>query len=70
MTVDPKEASRVSARIKELWGSKDLCKVMYGGSVTAGNCAEFCAESAIDGILPGGASTTYQSMCDMLQALS
>jgi triosephosphate isomerase (TIM) len=39
------------------WGSvADDTPVLYGGSVTSANIAEFLAEPAIDGALVGGAS--------------
>jgi triosephosphate isomerase (TIM) len=39
------------------WGSEaDDTPVLYGGSVTSGNIAEFLAEPGIDGALVGGAS--------------
>ena len=44
--------------LAELW-AKDIAqdlRILYGGSVTGNNIAEFISESEIDGALVGGAS--------------
>jgi triosephosphate isomerase len=43
--------------LKELFGASvaDATRVLYGGSVTASNAAEFFSEPDIDGALVGGA---------------
>ena len=40
--------------------------VLYGGSVTAANIAEFLAEPSIDGALVGGASLKPDEMAGMI----
>lgn len=44
--------------LKEFWGEKSAnsIRILYGGSVSAGNINEFIKESEIDGALVGGAS--------------
>lgn len=57
----PQAAATISLirdTVAGLWGnqvSSDV-RILYGGSVTGGNIAEFVRESAIDGALVGGAS--------------
>lgn len=43
-------------------------RVLYGGSVNAGNAAAFFAEAEIDGALVGGASLKAQEFVDIVQA--
>ncbi len=43
-------------------------RIIYGGSVTAENAAEYLAQADIDGLLPGGASTTTEKFIPILQA--
>lgn len=49
----PENANTVIMNIK---AKSQASTVLYGGSVTAQNVASFVKESAIDGVLPGGAS--------------
>ena len=44
--------------VADLWDAKtaQVIRILYGGSVTGDNVAEFSAESEIDGALVGGAS--------------
>ncbi len=48
----------IRALLAEMWGNETAQKVriLYGGSVTSRNIAEFVSESEIDGALVGGAS--------------
>ena len=49
------------------WGSvADDVPVLYGGSVTSANIAEFLAEPAIDGALVGGASLKPDEMAGIV----
>jgi triosephosphate isomerase (TIM) len=49
------------------WGSEaDEVPVLYGGSVTSANIAEFLAEPAIDGALVGGASLKPDEMAGIV----
>lgn len=48
----------IRARVAETWGagSADRVRVLYGGSVKAGNVAGIMAKTDVDGALVGGAS--------------
>ena len=46
-------------------GGADM-PILYGGSVTAANIAEFLAEPAIDGALVGGASLKPDEMAGIV----
>lgn len=59
----PHHANRVIEMIKKKSGVKT---VIYGGSVTSDNVASFVSESAIDGILPGGASFDPEAFCNLI----
>ena len=49
------------------WGSRaESVPVLYGGSVTAANIAEFVSEPAIDGALVGGASLKPDEMAGIV----
>jgi triosephosphate isomerase len=49
------------------WGEHaDATPVLYGGSVTSANIAEFLAEPAIDGALVGGASLKPDEMAGIV----
>jgi triosephosphate isomerase len=49
------------------WGSRaEAVPVLYGGSVTAANIAEFVSEPAIDGALVGGASLKPDEMAGIV----
>jgi triosephosphate isomerase (TIM) len=55
----------------DVWGLADsgaaaLTPVLYGGSVTSANIAEFLAEPAIDGALVGGASLKPDEMAGIV----
>jgi len=61
-TADPDLAAAaagvIRAAVSELGGAEaaDAARVLYGGSVNAGNIASFMAKREIDGALVGGAS--------------
>ena len=42
--------------------------ILYGGSVTSKNCAEFLKNHEVDGALVGGASLNIDSFCDIIGA--
>ena len=49
------------------WGARATdVPVLYGGSVTSANIAEFLAEPAIDGALVGGASLKPDEMAGIV----
>ncbi len=69
------EANRVSGLIRgwlrERFGeSADEIRILYGGSVTPENMAEFIAQPEIDGALVGGASLDPQSFAAIVLATS
>jgi len=58
----PQQAQETHEQIRE-WMSKNISpevaaatRILYGGSVSAGNCAELIKQKDIDGFLVGGAS--------------
>ncbi len=56
---DPEDAAEMSGFVKAVLYSKFeilKSKILYGGSVTAGNAGGFLARPEIDGVLVGGAS--------------
>jgi triosephosphate isomerase len=57
-------ADAIRASLRKLgWGDiADATPVLYGGSVTAANIAEFLAEPGVDGALIGGASLKPDEM--------
>jgi triosephosphate isomerase len=57
----PEQAENVAAEIRSAIATKfgeaaDQVRILYGGSVKAGNVAGFMQGSNIDGVLVGGAS--------------
>ncbi len=61
-------AEAIRASLRGLgWGdAADAVPVLYGGSVTSANVAEFLAEPAIDGALVGGASLKPDEMAGIV----
>ena len=61
------EAIRSTLSADLLWGdAAERVPVLYGGSVTRANIAEFLAEQSIDGGLVGGASLKPDEMAGMV----
>jgi DNA repair protein RecN (Recombination protein N) len=60
------EVSRVMLALKGVLGGADDVPVLYGGSVTSSNIAEFLAEPSIDGALVGGASLKPDEMAGIV----
>lgn len=60
----------VRAALKELFGEETAqsIRILYGGSVTAANAAEFFAQPNIDGALVGGASLKAEEFVAIAQA--
>lgn len=60
----------VRAALKELFGEEiaQSIRILYGGSVTAANAAEFFAQPDIDGALVGGASLKVEEFVAIAQA--
>ena len=52
----PEQAEDTIGRLRELIGHRASLRVLYGGSVTAGNASELAARPGISGFLVGGAS--------------
>ncbi len=62
----------VRAALKDLFGEEtaQAIRILYGGSVTAANAAEFFAQPDIDGALVGGASLKAEEFVAIAQAAS
>ncbi len=60
----------VRAALKDLFGEEtaQAIRILYGGSVTAANAAEFFAQPNIDGALVGGASLKADEFVAIVQA--
>lgn len=58
----------IRRHIGQLFGKKsaDSVRVLYGGSVTVDNAADFLAISGIDGLLIGGTSLKAQQFTDII----
>jgi triosephosphate isomerase len=71
-SADPDEVSRTVAGIRELlgreWGAElaSGVRILYGGSVTAGNILSYLRTNEIDGALVGGASLRAHEFCDIV----
>ncbi len=66
-----RDAAAMSDAIRDVlvglgWGAADEVPVLYGGSVTSANIAEFLAEPSIDGALVGGASLKPDEMAGIV----
>jgi triosephosphate isomerase len=61
-------ADAIRAALRDAgWGkAADEVPVLYGGSCTSANIAEFLAEPGIDGALVGGASLKPDEMAGMV----
>ena len=71
----PENANRVHAQVirpalSELYGveTAQAIRILYGGSVTASNAAEFFSQPDIDGALVGGASLKAQEFAAITKA--
>jgi triosephosphate isomerase len=70
---DANEAcSFIRSQIAELEGNEiaQAVRVLYGGSVTPANIAEFVSQPDVDGGLVGGAALVAQSFIDMVKAVA
>lgn len=72
-TASPQQAQDVHAYIRELLGDQDQqlaqrIRLLYGGSVNAGNAASLFAMQDIDGALVGGASLKADEFCAICKA--
>jgi triosephosphate isomerase (TIM) len=72
-TATPGQAQEVHAFIRS-WvekhfntGTAEQVRILYGGSVKAGNAAELMAEADIDGALVGGASLTAEAFLGIIR---
>jgi triosephosphate isomerase len=59
----------IRAQVAALCGPEkgDSLRILYGGSVTADNVAEFMAESEVDGALVGGACLKVDSFAAIIE---
>jgi len=64
--------SLIRRTIADLWngGTAQEVRILYGGSVTSGNIAEFIAEADIDGALVGGASLKSSEFVSIIRQTS
>ncbi len=68
----PGEAEEVHSLIREILskifiGIADKMRILYGGSVTGDNIAEFMAREGIDGALVGGASLKVDAFAQIVE---
>jgi triosephosphate isomerase len=64
----PESANRVIGEIRACVAGLENARLLYGGSMKAGNAAALMAESNIDGGLIGGASLTVPSLLPIIDA--
>ena len=64
---NPAEADDKAAQLRNKVGKK--IKILYGGSVNPENMASFCAQTNIDGVLPGQASVDPVNFLGLLKSL-
>ncbi len=72
-TATPEQAQEVHAAIREMIALNDVdaaakIRILYGGSVNAGNAAELFANKDVDGGLVGGASLKVNDFIAICQA--
>lgn len=61
------DIEQVVKAIEELKSKIEVKAVLYGGSVSAKNVAEFIAQPAIDGVVPGAASLDPLEFIDLVR---
>ncbi len=72
----PDEAQSACAHIRSVLAETlgadvaDSARILYGGSVNAGNIAEFMAQPDVDGALVGGASLQADAFLDITRAIA
>ncbi len=74
-TATPDQAQQVHAAIRQHLASLDQqvaagCRILYGGSVNAGNAGDLFAQPDIDGGLVGGASLKAEEFATICQSVS
>lgn len=64
-----KAATAIRKQVDALYGAKAAAaiRVIYGGSVTAENCADFLSVNGIDGLLPGGSSLKAEEFASIVE---
>lgn len=60
----PENANRVAEKIKQ--SSSGNLQVIYGGSTTPENVANYTSQSHLDGVLPGGASLSGTTFFELI----
>jgi triosephosphate isomerase (TIM) len=60
--------AEIRGRLRSEWGEviADGIRILYGGSVNAGNIADYVRMEEIDGALVGGASLRAREFCDIV----
>ena len=73
-TATPEQAQAVHAALRALLAAADLqaagVRILYGGSMNAGNAAELLAQPDIDGGLIGGASLKARDFLKIIETAS
>jgi triosephosphate isomerase len=72
-TATPAQAQQVHAHIRQVLAAVDSpmaqqLRILYGGSVNAGNAGELFSETDIDGALVGGASLNADEFAAIIKA--
>ncbi|MEO0438862.1 MAG: triose-phosphate isomerase [Pseudomonadota bacterium] len=73
LTATPEEAQDMHEHIRRLLGGMDAqygskTRILYGGSVKAGNASDLFAKADIDGALVGGASLDAEAFSRIIEA--
>lgn len=73
LTATPEEAQAMHAHIRDVLRQKDesnadATRILYGGSVKAGNASELFSQTDIDGALVGGASLDADAFAAIVNA--
>ncbi|MDP3996970.1 MAG: triose-phosphate isomerase [Candidatus Andersenbacteria bacterium] len=74
-TPDPAEAAQTMLLIRKIAAEKlgaeaaEKIRILYGGSVNAGNAADFVSEPGVDGVLVGGASVKSAEFVNIVKAV-
>jgi triosephosphate isomerase len=70
-TASPEQAQEACAIVRSVAAERvdgECLRVLYGGSVNAGNAAELMSQTDVDGALVGGASLEPESFAQIVLA--
>ena len=68
LTATPEQAQEMHAFIRGQLPGADATRILYGGSVKAGNASELFAQPDIDGALVGGAALVAEDFQAIIAA--